>query len=77
MIARELLQRLPRVLVIDWRRSYQRRAAVEKTIERVLEELPPDAYSDALYEDVCGRVYGHVFESYYGEGKSKYTAAGG
>jgi type I restriction enzyme R subunit len=73
VVARELLRRLPEKLVIDWKRSYQRKAAVKKVIERALEELPQDAYSDALYEDVCGAVFDHVFESYYGEGKSKYA----
>jgi hypothetical protein len=37
--------------------------------------LPP-AYNDEIYEKIVEIVYEHVFESYWGEGKSKYSEAG-
>jgi type I restriction enzyme R subunit len=71
-VARELLERLKSErLVLDWRKKQQARAAVRQLIEEMLDRLPP-AYSKGVYEQVCERAYLHVYDSYYGEGKSVY-----
>ncbi|MGK4008360.1 HsdR family type I site-specific deoxyribonuclease [Sorangium sp. So ce1036] len=72
-VARELPKKLAPKLVIDWRKSQRARAAVKVTIKGALEVLPQDTYSDEMYEKLVEAVYEHVYESYWGEGKSKYT----
>jgi hypothetical protein len=71
-IARELPKLLETKLVIDWRKSQRARAAVKATIKDALDVLP-EAYTPAQYEQAVEAVYEHVFESYWGEGKSKYA----
>ena len=73
-IAQSLLTRLKaEMLVLDWRKKQQTRAAVQLTIEKILEELP-GTYTQEIYSQKCGVVYQHVFESYVGEGRSIYAA---
>jgi type I restriction enzyme R subunit len=60
--------------VLDWRKRQQSRAAVMLSIEYTLEGLP-ESYSKDTYKQKCDLVYQHVFESYYGEGRSIYSAA--
>ena len=71
-LAKELLAKLKQELVIDWRKKRQGKARVRRCIEDVLDPLPEDAYSDELYEEKCGLIYEHVYESYWGDGQSKY-----
>jgi len=74
-VAHELLEKLKGdKLVIDWRKKQQAKAAVKLCIEEILERLPPVFDSD-LYHQKCGLVYQHVYESYYGCGKSVYGQA--
>ena len=76
LLAKDLLEKLKaEKLVIDWRKFSRRRAAVKSTIYDTLDNLP-DAFSDDLYEEKCSVVYNHVYESYYGEGKSRYSSLG-
>ena len=71
-LAKELLAKLKQELVIDWRKKRQGKARVRRCIEDVLDPLPAKAYSDELYEEKCGLIYEHVYESYWGDGQSKY-----
>jgi len=74
-IARELLQTLKREkLVLDWRKTQATRAAVRVAVEDKLDELPR-VFIREIYTLKCDAVYQHVFESYYGEGRSVYAAA--
>ncbi len=73
-IALNLPKKLAKKLVIDWRKTQRGRAAVRTTIKDVLEDLP-EAYGPKAYERVLASVYEHVYESYWGEGKSKYSEA--
>lgn len=71
-VAQELLDTLKAErLVLDWRKKQQTRAAVQLTLEKVLEVLPP-VYSQDQYLKKCDLVYQHIYENYYGEGKSVY-----
>ncbi|KJJ83598.1 type I site-specific deoxyribonuclease, HsdR family [Candidatus Omnitrophus magneticus] len=72
-VAHEILEKLKGdKLVLDWRKKQQAKAAVKLCIEEILEHLPPVFDSD-LYHQKCGLVYQHVYESYYGCGKSVYA----
>jgi type I restriction enzyme, R subunit len=73
-VARELLKRLKdEKLVIDWRKRQQSRAQVVTTIRDMLDEGLPGTYTPELYENKCDLVYQHIFESYYGQGRSLYV----
>jgi type I restriction enzyme R subunit len=73
-VARELLTTLKRQkLVLDWRKKQQAKADVELTIRHTLDGLP-ETYTRELYQQKCNLVYQHIFESYWGEGKSVYSA---
>ncbi len=72
-LARELLEQLKREkLVLDWRKTQATRAAVRVAIEDKLDELPPLFVKD-IYNRKCDAVYQHLFENYYGEGRSVYA----
>jgi len=72
-VAKELLERLKSErLVLDWRKKQQARAAVRQLIEQMLDRLPP-AYTPGVYEQTCEQAYLHVYDCYYGEGKSIYS----
>lgn len=72
-VAHELLDTLKAErLVLDWRKKQQTRAAVQLTIQNILAKLP-SAYSDILYQRKCERIYQHVYDSYFGEGRSLYA----
>jgi len=71
--ARELLEVLKREkLILDWRKRQQARAQVRVTIETVLDEGLPAAYTKKIYEAKVAAVFEHVYECYYGDGKSVY-----
>jgi hypothetical protein len=62
-------------LVLDYRKRQQSRAQVRVAIETVLDQGLPDAYTPELYEQKAEALFQHVFEWYYGAGKSVYEAA--
>jgi type I restriction enzyme R subunit len=76
-VAHQLLERLKALLVLGWRQRVGTRARVQIEIEDVLDDGLPRAYSKELYQTKCSALFEHVYESYYGEGKSVYqeTAA--
>jgi type I restriction enzyme R subunit len=73
--SRDLLTRLKaEKLVLDWRKRQQSRAAVLVTIEDLFDsELPDPPYTAAVYRQKCEVVYQHVYDSYFGEGRSVYS----
>jgi type I restriction enzyme R subunit len=73
-VARELLDTLKAErLVLDWRKNQQTRAGVQLEIEKILDKLPEN-YDAELYKLKCQIVYQHVYDSYYGDGRSIYTS---
>jgi type I restriction enzyme R subunit len=69
-VAKELLDTLKAErLVLDWRKRQQARAAVQLAIEQTLDKLP-EVYEPKVYKEKCALVYQHVYDSYYGFGKS-------
>ena len=74
-IAHDLLDTLKREkLVLDWRNRQQTRAGVRLAIEETLDELPT-AFTPDIFNTKCQQVFEHVYESYFGEGRSVYTSA--
>ncbi len=61
-------------LVLDWRKRQQTRAAVRQCIEIELDNLPP-AYGPEVSQRKCDLTYQHVYDSYFGEGRSIYATA--
>jgi type I restriction enzyme R subunit len=68
--ARALLGTLKKEkLVLDWRKRQQSRAAVRLCKEQTLDDLPP-MFTPSLFQEICDATYQHIYESYFGEGKS-------
>ena len=72
-VARLLLDRLKRVLTLDWQKRVDARARVQSAIEDVLDEGLPPAYTE-LYQGKC-KVFTSTFENYVRFGRSVYTSA--
>ena len=52
-------------------------AAVKQAIEEILDNnLPEDVYTKEIYDRKCETVYEHIYESYYGAGRSVYMTVG-
>jgi type I restriction enzyme R subunit len=74
--ARELLKILKREkLVLDWRKRQQARAEVRVTIETFLDQRLPKAFGTEIYQRKTAAVFQHVYDCYYGDGRSVYAAA--
>lgn len=74
-VSREVLDKLKREkLVLDWRKRQRTRAAVRLCVEEILDRLPP-VYDDSLYFRKCDTAYQHIYDSYFGSGKSVYSMA--
>jgi type I restriction enzyme R subunit len=72
--ARKLLEVLKaEKLTLDWRKRQQARAAVKVAIEAILDQQLPEAYTPEVYQQKCEAVYRHVYESYFGAGRSIYS----
>ena len=50
-------------------------AIVLVTIETLLDQGLPRAYTPDLYEQKTTAVFQHIYDAYYGAGRSVYTAA--
>ena len=75
-VARDLLDKLKtEKLVLDWRKHQQARAAVRVTIENLLDERLPTAFTPELFIQKVSAVFRHVYDAYYGAGRSIYTVA--
>ncbi len=74
--AQNLLATLKREkLVLDWRRRQQARAAVRQTIETILDQGLPDEFSSEVFTSKCELVYQHIYDAYFGAGRSIYDVA--
>ena len=73
-VARELLETLKEEkLLLDWQRKRALRAGVRLAIMDKLEELP-EVDSPQQYEEKCSLIYDHVLNTYFGDGRSIYSA---
>ena len=72
--AKRVLERLKtKELVMDWRLGEQNRARVRVAISEELDSLPEDKYPRVIFQKKCEEVYTHVYDSYWGSGKSVYV----
>jgi type I restriction enzyme R subunit len=72
--ARELLAALKHSkLVLDWRKKQTAKAQVQVTIQRMLAEGLPRAYSLVEMREKSEVVYQHVYDAYAGEGQGLYS----
>lgn len=62
-------------LVLDWRKRQQARAEVRVTIEKILDEGLPRAYTPEIFELKTTAVFQHVYDSYFGANLSVYGVA--
>ena len=70
-VAQKMLETLKREkLVLDWRKQERLRAAVKITVEEILDDGLPECYTQEIYDQKCGVIYQHVYDSYYGAGSS-------
>jgi type I restriction enzyme R subunit len=70
-IAKQLLDTLKEVLVIDWRKRQRTKARVQKTIDDILQNLP-DSFDDNQWAKACDSVFMHVFDKYQDASKTVY-----
>ena len=71
---RRLLETLKQEkLVLDWRKWTQSKAEVKETVSNILDDELPQPYTPELFNRKSEVVYQHIYDSYYGEGKSIYT----
>jgi type I restriction enzyme R subunit len=74
--ARELLATLKaEKLVLDWRKRQQTRAEVRVTIEKLMDQRLPNAYTPELFDQKTNAIFQHVYDAYYGAGRSIYATA--
>lgn len=71
-IAKELVEKMQELLVIDWRKKQRTKARVKNMIEEILDNLP-ESYDDDLWPKTCSEVFMHIYEKYPGQGKSVYA----
>ncbi|OGA51061.1 MAG: hypothetical protein A3G24_05855 [Betaproteobacteria bacterium RIFCSPLOWO2_12_FULL_62_13] len=74
-VARQLLARLNKLLVLGRRQKVQGRAGVRLAIEDVLDDGLPRTYTKELYKANCDVLFEHVYESYLGDGTSVFSVA--
>jgi len=74
-VARQLLERLKELLVLDWRKRLAARARVEDAIKDLLDTGLPRAYSTDLYKQKCSAIFEHFYESYPERDANVYTIA--
>jgi type I restriction enzyme R subunit len=63
-VARELLERLKALLVLNWRQKAAARSQLKLAIEDTLDAGLPRAYTPELYNQKCSAVFEHVYETY-------------
>jgi type I restriction enzyme R subunit len=63
-VARDLLNRLKQMLVLNWRHKAAARSQLRLAIEDILDNGLPRAYDKPLYEQKCSALFEHIYESY-------------
>jgi type I restriction enzyme R subunit len=72
-VARELLAKLKRLLVLNWRQKSMARSQLKLTIEDALDSGLPRAYTPELYNRKCSAVFEHIYERYPERNTGVYT----
>jgi type I restriction enzyme, R subunit len=74
-VARELLNRLKELLVLNGRQKSSARSQLKITIEDVLDSGLPRAYDKPAFERKCSTLFEHVYENYPERDAGTYAAA--
>jgi len=72
-VARELLEKLTSLLVINWREKASARSQLKLTIEDALDTGLPRVYTPDVYKQKCSAVFEHFYENYTERGQSTYA----
>jgi len=75
-VARDLLERIKQLLVLNWRQKSAARSSLKLAIEDALDSGLPQAYEAELYHQKCTAIFEHVFESYPERNAGIYAEAG-
>ena len=75
-VARELLNRLKQLLVLNWRQKSTARSQLKLAIEDTLDSGLPRAYTPEMYQQKCSAVFEHIYESYPERDTSVYSTGG-
>ncbi|MFM9073268.1 MAG: type I restriction enzyme endonuclease domain-containing protein, partial [Cyanobium sp.] len=70
--AKELVQRLKNLLVLNWQQKESARAQLKLLIEDALDLGLPRAYTPELYQQKCAAIFTHVELAYPDAGQSVY-----
>ncbi len=64
-IVRELLDKLKKEkLVLDWKKTQQRKAVVKDFIEEFFDERLPESYGTDIFQEKCDMTFLHVYDQY-------------
>jgi type I restriction enzyme R subunit len=74
--ARELVERIKELLVLNWQQKFDARAKLKVVIEEALDIGLPRAYTPELYQQKCEAVFAHIEQSYPERDSSVYTLHG-
>ena len=72
-IAKDLLEKLQHLLILNWRQTVTARSRVKLAIEDVLDQGLPRVYTPDIYKQTCSAVFEHVYETYGERGVSAYV----
>jgi len=72
-VAKQLLERLKSVLVLDWRQRNDARSKIKLAIEDTLDDGLPRVFTPELFQAKVGAVFEHFYEGYSGDGTSIFT----
>jgi type I restriction enzyme R subunit len=74
--ARELVERIKELLVLNWQQKSAARARLKVVIEEALDLGLPRAYTPELYRQKCEAVFAHIEQAYPERDQSVYAPAG-
>jgi type I restriction enzyme R subunit len=74
--ARELVEKIKQLLVLNWQQKSAARAQLKILIENALDECLPRAYTPELYKQKCEAVFAHVEQAYPERDRSVYALHG-
>lgn len=60
--------------MLDWREKQQAKAAVMQTLRLEIRRLPAQ-YTKDIRSEKMARAYAHVYDHYYGAGRSAYESS--
>jgi type I restriction enzyme R subunit len=72
-VARQLLEKLKGLLILNWRQKAAARSQLKLTIEDVLDSGLPRVYTPEVFSIKCAALFEHMYESYPEAGSGVYA----